>query len=137
MAIHFKRLSDTRVLFDYVGAISDREVDVAHEQWFSALREADAAGRHVVLLADGTNSEGMSASQRRVTAAFTETHEALIRRVCAAQAVVIVSAIQRGIMTAILWIKPPPTDLRAFKTRAEAEAFLDDIERGAFVSKSA
>lgn len=40
-------------------------------------------------------------------------------------------------MTAILWIKPPPTDVREFKTRAQAEALLDDIERGAAVSKSA
>ena len=137
MPIHFKRLSETRVLFDYVGAITDREVDLAHEQWLDALREADAAGRRIVLLADGTRSEGMTAHQRRVTAEFTVKHEALIRRVCAGQGVVIVSAIQRGIMTAILWIKPPPTELRAFKTRAEAEAFLDEVERGEAISKSA
>ena len=137
MPIHFKRLSDTRVMFAYDGDVTDRDVDVAHEQWLAALREGDSQGKRMVLLADGTLSNGMSASQRRTTAEFTEQHVALLRRVCAPQAVVIVSAIQRGIMTAILWVKPPPVELRAFKTREEAEAYLDEVERGAALSKSA
>jgi hypothetical protein len=137
MPIHFQRISDTRGLFVYDGDITDREVEVAQAQWLTVMRECDVAGKRVTLLADGTRSSGMSARQRRISAEFSDRNEALLRRVCAAQAVVLVSALQRGVLTAIMWLKPPPVDLRAFKTREEAEAFLDEVERGQALSRSA
>jgi hypothetical protein len=130
MPIEFKRVSDSRVEFVYDGAFDDHDLERAHEQWLAFMKKADAERRQVVLLADGARSQGMSASQRRATADFQVRHEALIRRVCIAQAVVIISSVQRGILTAILWLKPPPTLLKAFGTRSEATAFLDDMERG-------
>lgn len=137
MPIHFKPLSESRYSFTYVGAVSDDDVDVAQAQWLGAMSKADAAGKRLVLFVDGLRSEGLSAKQRQVTADFTTKHEGLIRRVCLAQAVTLESALQRGILTAILWLKPPPTDLRAFKTRAEAEAFLDEVERKNNLARSA
>ena len=129
MPIHFKPLSETRYSFEYVGAVTDEDVDMAQSQWLGAMRKADTGGRRLVLLVDGLRSEGPSAQLGQVTADFSIQHEGLIRRVCAAQAVLLESALQRGILTAIFWIKPPPTDLRVFKTRAECEAFLDEVER--------
>ncbi len=137
MPIYFKPLSETRYSFEYVGAVSDDDVDTAETQWLAAMRNADAAGKRLVLFVDGLRSEGMSAKQRQVTADFSIKHEGLIRRVCVAQAVTLDSALQRGILTAILWLKPPPTELRAFKTRAEAEAFLDEVERKNHLARSA
>lgn len=137
MPIHFKTLSDTRYSFEYVGGVTDDDVDTAQAQWLAAMRKADAAGKRLVLFVDGLRSEGLSAKQRQVTADFSIKHEGLIRRVCAAQAVLLESALQRGILTAIFWLKPPPTELRVFKTRAEGEAFLDEVERKSGLARSA
>lgn len=128
MPIFFKQLTDTRIEFVYVGATTDADMAASHERWLEVLERADATGGRFVLLADGTASGGMTAAQRRISAEFTAQHASLIARVCAAQAVVIVSAIQRGVLSAIVWLAPPPAPLRAFATRDAAERYLDEVE---------
>ncbi len=127
MPIDFVIRSDTRAEFIFKGGLDDAEFEDAHAKWLSFVQDADAGGRQVELLVDGTHSEGLTAGQRRYSAAFTKEHEALLRRVCRGQAVVIVSAIQRGVMTAIFWLAPSPVPIKAFGTRAEAEAHLDGL----------
>lgn len=123
-----KKLSRSRVGFTFIGDIRDEEVHQSNAQWLENMQQADAEGRQLVLLVDGRESNGMSAGQRKVTVDFAEQHDALIRRVCAGQALVLSSAIQRGVLTAILWIKPPATLMKTFGTLEDAERFLDEIE---------
>lgn len=129
MPIDIRFPRPNRIEFDYVGAITDREFLEAQARWHEILKKADVERRRITMLVDGARSEGMSAGQRRIAADFSKEQAALLKRVVAAQAVVLVSSIQRGVLTAIVWLNPPPAPLKAVSTREEGIAYLDEVER--------
>lgn len=64
------------------------------------------------------------ATRRKRFADWIETHEAELRLRLAAHAVVVDSTLQRGMITAILWMTSPPCPMKVFDDREEAERWL-------------
>ena len=108
------------VRLKYVGLYSDAELE-------RMLRELNAVlelpGKKVALL-DLTKAKGASATQRQVQAQWIGTHDKQLRRDFVAAAIVADSAVIRGIVTAVFWIRPLPLPTEITQTIAKAEAWL-------------
>jgi hypothetical protein len=71
--------------------------------------------------------EAPPASQRKYAANHMERTRALQRRVCAGSAIVVTSAIVRGVITAVFWLKPPPVISKMVASREEGLRFGIDL----------
>lgn len=129
MPTEFEILSPTRALVVYAGDISDADVETAQTRGMDFLRDVRNRGERAVMMIDGSTSNGVSAKQRRKMAEFNDANTSLLAAACEAQALVLSSTVQRGVLTAVLWIWKPPMTLKPFATRAEASAWLDTIEQ--------
>jgi len=69
---------------------------------------------------DARNAPTPTASQRKIMAAFRETHAQHIRQYCRGSAFVFESAVMRGIITAIHWLRQPEMPHKSFGTMFEA-----------------
>jgi hypothetical protein len=75
-----------------------------------------------------------SASERREIASFLALHDKLQRKALLGGALVVSSAIVRGVITAVFWLRPPAVPQKAFGTRAQAVTHaIEQIERHAGV----
>ncbi|MCB9588223.1 MAG: hypothetical protein H6718_22635 [Polyangiaceae bacterium] len=102
--------------------VSDEDLDA----YLEASRRQVARGRHVVLhLADGAS--GLGARHRRVVANYIKRHEAELKRVVLAGAIVLRNPVLRGMIIATNWLAPPPSPQRIFATREAAEAWLEQV----------
>jgi hypothetical protein len=78
------------------------------------------------LLVDNTRLPPLTPMQRRRTADFLREVQPRAAAYFAGAAVVLSSPIQRGILTAVLWIFTPPYPMRAFADVREARGWLLD-----------
>jgi hypothetical protein len=65
-----------------------------------------------------------SSSRRRRFLEWGETHADALTRLLVASAIVAASSIERGFVTAALWVRTPAFPMRVFASSAEAEAWL-------------
>lgn len=98
-------------------ALSD---PAALDATYAALEQVLARDRPFVTLFDlrGARSD---ATRRQRLAAWERTHEQAIQRLCVAHSVVLASPVERGLLTAYLWLREPVVPVRAFAGRPEAE----------------
>jgi hypothetical protein len=104
----------------YVGDYSDAELDV----FLSELDEVLKFPGQKVCLFDLTNAATGTARQRQKQGAWIIRNEEALAREFAAAAIVTDSAIIRGTVTAIFWIRPLPFPTHIVGTIASAEAWL-------------
>lgn len=83
-------------------------------------------GRHFVLHLT-VRVAGLDARQRRTFAEHIELHRSTLKAKVGGAAIVVDSAIARGVITAVNWIAPPPFPQRVFATEGEAEAYLAQL----------
>jgi hypothetical protein len=104
----------------YAGSYSDTEL-------LQFLSEVDTAlkvpGQKVGLI-DLTDAKPGSARQRRLQADWIRENEALLVRDVVAAALVTDSAVIRGTVTAVFWIRPLPMPSKIVATLQEAEKWL-------------
>jgi hypothetical protein len=87
------------------------------------LMEGVAPGEKIFLLVDLSRSkEGTPASQRKYAAEFAGRLEALQKRTVLGSAIVLTSAVMRGVITAVFWLRPPTVPTKIVATREEALA---------------
>src|SRR5690606_28962998 len=110
----------------YRGVASDAEYEVVLREMSQALREARLSGQKIALLAIADASASMSSKQRGRTAEWIKENAALMRLGAVCQAVVVPGAMQRGVLTAILWMIEYPVPIRAFSSLDEAETWTRD-----------
>ena len=72
------------------------------------MRACAAERRRTVTIVDLAQADQAPAVQRKMQAAWVAENEALLREVSLGTAFVVPSALVRGALTAIFWIKPPP-----------------------------
>jgi hypothetical protein len=75
------------------------------------------------VVVDSTASWGFNAKQRRMQADYIASGIELSRYYLKALAFVAGSQLQRGMLTAIFWLKPPQSPHRVFSSVWEAEAW--------------
>jgi hypothetical protein len=104
----------------YAGTYSDAEL-------LQFLSEVDAVlkvpGRKVGLI-DLTDAKPGGAKQRRMQGDWIRENEELLAREVIAAVVVTDSAIIRGTVTAVFWIRPLPMPTHVAATLADAERWL-------------
>jgi uncharacterized protein YejL (UPF0352 family) len=104
----------------YVGEYSDAELAMF-------LRKLDAVlelpGKKVCLI-DLSGAAAGSATQRQMQASWIGRQEKVLAKEFAAAAIVTDSAIIRGTVTAVFWIRPLPFPTRVTSTVQSAEEWL-------------
>lgn len=65
-----------------------------------------------------------SSGRRRRMIEWTTANEAAIKRFVVAAGFVVRNELERGFITAVAWIKPPPVPICVFTERYEAETWL-------------
>jgi hypothetical protein len=98
--------------------------DAEFSGWLERLGQLFQRGERFALLVDVREAPLPTATERQDVATLLRTWHARHPYRMAAQAIVLKSALQRGILTAILWLAGPIYPTRAFSTMAEAEAWL-------------
>ena len=101
-------------------ALSDREFAA----WLERLDCLFRRGERFALALDVREAPLPTATQRQEVAQLLRAWYARNPHRMAAQAIVMKSALQRGILTAILWLSGPTYQTRAFSASVEAEAWL-------------
>jgi hypothetical protein len=89
------------------GAVADAEFASWLERYRQIHETAKARGQLLAILYDLTAAAPLSAQQRRMQADWLQQHEPLGREVTLGAAFVTTSAIIRGVLTAIFWVRPP------------------------------
>jgi len=104
----------------YAGAYTDAELLQFLSEIDSALK---VPGRKACVI-DLTAAKAGTARQRGLQGEWIRTNEILLARDFAAAAVVTDSALIRGTVTAVFWIRPLPMPTHVTATVAEAEQWL-------------
>lgn len=104
----------------YIGDFSDAELAV----FLSGLDELLQLPGRKVCVFDLTKATTGTPRQRQIQGAWIAKNEEALARGFAAAAIVTESAIIRGAVTAIFWIRPLPFPTRVVATLEAAEAWL-------------
>ncbi len=97
-----------------------RDTDVeAMIAWYER-HFAKNLGRHAVVVYGTPDHGTMNAKQRKRVGAWQKSIEERTRELCVSSAIVLHSAFQRGALTALNWIYPPPVPQKAFASLPDA-----------------
>lgn len=101
--------------------------DAFVEELSAELIALAKGSRRFGLLVDATVAQPLTPKQRALIVAAVEDHEPLFVASCVGQAVVMHSALGRGVLTALSWLKKPPFPMKTFNTVDDAEAWLRSL----------
>jgi hypothetical protein len=124
MAITFDESSFPIIRVEIAGECSDQEYDAYHKKMTELLRKAASSGVKMGVVIDARASEPPTPKQRKRMADLLDETRDLQKRGCTGWSVVLASAVQRGVLTAVLWIRPFPVPHNVAATPAEGEAWL-------------
>jgi hypothetical protein len=127
MPIELRNSDPDTFVITYRGEFSDDELEGAFERMTSELQKARTEGRRVAMISIGTADSGMTPKQRRRSADWLKERTELLRIACIGQAIVLPGTLQRGVLTAILWMAPYPVPLRVCATEAEAVSYVRSL----------
>lgn len=108
----------------YEGEFSQAEFEDALAWSVAELEKARAAGRKRGLLSIAMPDTKMDSRQRSYSAAWLQENAEILRATCVGHAVVVSNPIQRGILTAILWLGEYAVPIRAYGSEADARRWL-------------
>ena len=115
------RLDATRWPVIIVQRLSDSIEDAALVTALEvSARMIDERGGRYSLVLDNRLARGMSATQRKLIAADMAKHAERTKRLCLGTAFVFDSALMRGILTAVFWLREPEVETRVFADIEEA-----------------
>lgn len=99
--------------------------DEAWSEYLGVLERFPDRREPYVTLTDGRGAPSPNASQRKLAAELIAREAERTKRWSVANAVVIDSALLRGVITAIEWAAPSPVPMKSFASLEEAAAWLD------------
>jgi len=111
----------------YRGTFSDSEYEAALASMTRELERARAQRRKIALVSVGTPDSSMTSKQRRRSSDWLKEQTELLRSACVGQAVVVPGTVQRGVLTAILWMGDHPVPMRACSTEDEANQWARSL----------
>lgn len=132
MPVEFATLAPDLLCITYRGTFADDEYERALSGMVESLERMRAEGRGLAMVSVSTPDSSMTSRQRRRTTEWLREHAELLRSACVAQAIVLPGAVQRAVLTAILWVADYPAPLRVFSSDDEAFAWARSrLERAA------
>ncbi|HKU36965.1 MAG TPA: STAS/SEC14 domain-containing protein [Polyangiales bacterium] len=120
MPLHIDRRGLPLLRLTYIGEYSDDELI----RFLSELKAVLALPGSKACLIDLCEATAGSARQRKLQGEWIREHESLLARDFVAAAIVTDSAVIRGTVTAVFWIRPLPMPTHVAPTLAAAEAWL-------------
>lgn len=130
MPIEFRSPSPELLFITYRGEFSDAEYENALARMVRELEMAKAERRRMAFVSVGTTDSSMSPKQRQRTGEWLKQQTPLLRAACVGQTVVVPGTIQRGVLTAILWMGDYPVPMRACASEEEAIAWVRSLLQG-------
>jgi hypothetical protein len=131
MPIHFDDTVPPNILITITGKVDADEYDSYHDVLRKRMLAARAARIKLGIMVDGRSSTPPGAKERKRMAEFLEENEALLAETVAGQVIVLSNALQRGVLTAILWVRPFPMPHYLASSREEGMAWLATLRREA------
>lgn len=98
--------------------------DVDQESFYREVDALLARGERFASLHDLRYAERLDAGRRKRFADWLKSRHDELRRTVIAHAPLVGSALQRGAITALMWIVEPPCETKVFTDRPDAEAWL-------------
>jgi hypothetical protein len=108
----------------YRGEFTLAEYEAALAWSVEELEKARSEGRMLGMLSIGAPDTRMDSQQRSYASSWLKENAELLRAACVGQAVVVANPIQRGVLTAILWLGDYTIPIRAYRTEREAQRWL-------------
>jgi hypothetical protein len=121
----------------YPGAFTDEELEAMFADMLAAVETAASEHRKIALMSISDPSSAMHPKQRSRVAEWTVSVAPQMRAGAAAHAIVVPGAIQRGILTAILWMVEHPIPIRTFSNEADADQWARAQVLGAVSARRA
>lgn len=103
-----------------IGARSDADIVRHLEEYRLLLLDARERGQKLVDILEIRHATPPTAKQRRMQSDWNTEHEELMRQTLVGFTFVVSSTVMRGIITAIMWIKPLPMPSAVFTDLEEA-----------------
>lgn len=94
------------------------------ESFFDIVDTAMSRGTQFGIVHDIRGMPGLDAVQRKQFADYIEQKEGQLRDLIVGHAVVVDSAVERGIVTAVLWIRPAPFAVKVFTNERKAKEWI-------------
>lgn len=110
------------VVVRFLGVLTDDQF----AQYLDDLTRNLERRQKTVVILDARRSGATPAAQRRMQADWLKEYEPLLRQYTLGTAFVISSRVVRGILTAILWVQPLPSEHVVVSTLAEALAWASE-----------
>jgi len=101
--------------------------DESLEAFLSELQTNLDGNRPYALVVDMTHSGQPSAKQRRKIGDHMTRNRERVRRIVRGIAIVTPSTLKRGIITAVFWLSPPPTQHRMFDNPHAAKRWAQGL----------
>ncbi len=117
------RFDDSRyplLVVHFEPVVTDADVQAQDGLVYPAFARMDRERRKGILLVNNAPDATLTASQRKHIIDSNTLHRELMQRTCLGIGIVIHSAVQRGILTALGWLMPSPT-MNAFGSLVDAE----------------
>lgn len=127
MPIDFRSQGPDLLVITYRGVFSDDDYEAALARMARELTKARSERRMMAFVSVGTSDSNMTPKQRQRSTAWLKEQDALLRAACIGQAVVVPGTIQRGVLTAILWMGAYPVPIRACATEEEADRWIRSL----------
>jgi hypothetical protein len=102
------------------GLLSNEQMAAQLRATTEHMRACAAEHRRTITIVDLAQADQAPAVQRQMQASWIAENEALLREVSLGTAFVVPSALVRGALTAIFWLKRPPHEHALFATFDEA-----------------
>jgi hypothetical protein len=97
--------------------------DSALDATYAAVEELLAQAQRFAVLYDLRGAVSSPARRRRLLDWF-EDHKREVTECLSAMAMIVGNGMERGFITATLWVKPPPFPMKVFTSEADAESWL-------------
>lgn len=97
--------------------------EATDEIMFECMHEMDELRQNAkpfALVLDLSTTKNMSAKHRKMLTDNMAKHEAEMKQLCRGTGMVFTSAVLRGVLTAIFWVKKPAYPTQVFATREAA-----------------
>ena len=129
-AIEFDDSRWPLVVVTFRGEITDAEFNAYLKALERNLERCEKSRVKTAILFDTENGGASNAAQRKAQSEWIKKHFQHSAKWCVGYAFAIPSAIVRGMLQAIFWLSPMPSEHIVVKTRAEAELWLSSrLER--------
>lgn len=130
MPIRFDDSNPHNVCITLTGHVDARDYDENNARLVARMQLAHRERVKFGILVDGRDSTPPGAKERQGMGRFMEDNAALMSATVYGQVIVLSNALQRGVLTAILWIRPFPMPHYVTGSPEDGVAWLEAQRRG-------